>query len=231
MAKTLVRSPELMNREDTALLVVDVQEKLLPLIPGSPRLVWNIRRLLDGAAALGVRTLATEQYPQGLGPTTAELAQRLANIPAKLAFSCAECGELFAGLADQGVWKILVCGIETHVCVSQTVHDLLGEGFRVYVAADAVAAMRPMAESRGVGVASVALAWLLHQPVVSSVIVGATRPDQLAQNIAASDIALTSDELATLDAVAALDDEYPAWAIKSQNTRHGFRVTPRRLAR
>jgi nicotinamidase-related amidase len=140
MAKSLVRSPELMNRDDTALLVVDVQEKLLPLIPRSPQLVWNIRRLLDGAAALGVRTLATEQYPQGLGPTTAELAQRLENIPAKLAFSCAECGELFAGLADQGIWKILVCGIETHVCVSQTVHDLLGEGFRVYVAADAVAA-------------------------------------------------------------------------------------------
>jgi nicotinamidase-related amidase len=140
MAKSLVRSPELMNRDDTALLVVDVQEKLLPLIPGSPQLVWNIRRLLDGAAALGVRTLATEQYPQGLGPTTAELAQRLANIPAKLAFSCAECGELFTGLAEQGIWKILVCGIETHVCVSQTVHDLLGEGFRVYVAADAVAA-------------------------------------------------------------------------------------------
>jgi nicotinamidase-related amidase len=144
MAKTLVRSPELMNRDDTALLVVDVQEKLLPLIPGSAQLVWNIRRLLDGAAALGVRTLATEQYPQGLGPTTAELAQRLANIPAKLAFSCGECGELFSGLADQGIWKILVCGIETHVCVSQTVHDLLGEGFRVYVAADAVGARGPL---------------------------------------------------------------------------------------
>jgi nicotinamidase-related amidase len=144
MAKTLVRSPELMNRDDTALLVVDVQEKLIPLIPGSAQLVWNIRRLLDGAAALGVRTLATEQYPQGLGPTTAELAQRLANIPAKLAFSCGECGELFSGLADQGIWKILVCGIETHVCVSQTVHDLLGEGFRVYVAADAVGARGPL---------------------------------------------------------------------------------------
>ncbi|MCU0877123.1 MAG: hydrolase [Pirellulaceae bacterium] len=144
MAKTLVRSPELMNRDDTALLVVDVQEKLLPLIPGSAQLVWNIRRLLEGAAALGVRTLATEQYPQGLGPTTAELAKRLENIPAKLAFSCGECGELFTGLADQGIWKILVCGIETHVCVSQTVHDLLGEGFRVYVAADAVGARGPL---------------------------------------------------------------------------------------
>ena len=129
-----------MNRDDAALLVVDVQEKLLPLIPGRQRLVWNIRRLIDGAQILGLPVLATEQYPQGLGPTTAELAQRLGTIPAKLAFSCGECGELFQGLSDRGIWKILVCGMETHVCVGQTVHDLLGEGFRVFIAADAVAA-------------------------------------------------------------------------------------------
>ncbi len=134
------RSPELMNRDDTALLVVDVQARLLPLIGGHERLVWNVRRLIDGAKILGVKLAATEQYPQGLGPTTPELAARLGPIPAKLAFSCGECGELFSGLRDQGIWKILVCGIETHVCVGQTVHDLLGDGFRVYVAADAVAA-------------------------------------------------------------------------------------------
>jgi nicotinamidase-related amidase len=136
----LVRSPELMSAGDTALLVVDVQEKLLPLIPGRERLVWNIRRLIDGAQVLGLPVIATEQYPQGLGPTTAELAQRLRTIPAKTTFSCRECGPLFTGLRDRGVWKILVSGMETHVCVSQTVHDLLAEGFRVYIAADAVAA-------------------------------------------------------------------------------------------
>jgi isochorismate hydrolase len=127
----LPRSPELMNRDDTALLVVDVQGKLLPLIPGSARLVWNIRRLIDGAAILGLPVAATEQYPQGLGPTTPELAARLGSIPAKLAFSCGERGEIFTGLRDRGIWKMLVCGIETHVCVGQTVHDLLAEGFRV----------------------------------------------------------------------------------------------------
>src|SRR4051794_25218944 len=142
--KSLVRSPELMNRDDSALLVVDMQAKLLPLIPGYQRLIWNIRRLIDGAKILGVPAAATEQYPQGLGPTTPELAARLASIPGKLAFSCGECGEIFAGWRDRGIWKILVCGIETHVCVGQTVHDLLGEGFRVYVAADAVGARGPM---------------------------------------------------------------------------------------
>jgi nicotinamidase-related amidase len=129
-----------MNRDDSALLVVDMQARLLPLIAGHARLVWNVRRLIDGAKILGVSVAATEQYPQGLGPTEPQLAQRLAPIPAKLAFSCGECGEVFAALRDKGIWKILVCGIETHVCVGQTVHDLLGEGFRVYVAADAVGA-------------------------------------------------------------------------------------------
>jgi nicotinamidase-related amidase len=137
---TLARSPELMNRDDTALLVVDVQEKLLPLIPGSGRMVWNVRRLIDGAKILGVPVAATEQYPQGLGPTTRVLAEKLGAIPGKLDFSCGECGEIFAAWRDQGIWKVLVCGIETHVCVGQTVHDLLGEGFRVFVAVDAVAA-------------------------------------------------------------------------------------------
>lgn len=129
-----------MNRDDSALLVVDVQEKLLPLIPERARLVWNIRRLIDGANILGVKVGATEQYPQGLGPTTAELSTRLAAIHSKVAFSCGECGEIFSAWRDLGIWKVLVVGMETHVCVSQTVHDLLGEAFRVYVAADAVAA-------------------------------------------------------------------------------------------
>jgi nicotinamidase-related amidase len=141
MAESILqRSPELMNRDDTALLVVDMQAKLLPLIAGHARIVWNVRRLIDGANILGMQIAATEQYPQGLGPTAPELAQRLGAIPAKLAFSCGECGEIFARWRDLGLWKILVCGIETHVCVGQTVHDLLGEGFRVFVAADAVGA-------------------------------------------------------------------------------------------
>ena len=127
-----------MNRDDAALLVVDMQARLLPLIAGGPRVIWNVRRLIDGAKILGVPLAATEQYPQGLGSTEPELAQRLGAIPSKLAFSCGECGEIFSAWRDRGIWKILVCGIETHVCVGQTVHDLLGEGFRVYVAADAV---------------------------------------------------------------------------------------------
>lgn len=91
--------------------------------------------------------------------------------------------------------------------------------------------MRPMAERRQVGVAAIALAWLLHQPVVSSVIVGARKAEQLAENLAASNIELTGEELAALDAAAPVEAEYPGWAIESQNHRHGFRVSPRRNGR
>ena len=91
-----------------------------------------------------------------------------------------------------------------------------------------VETMRPMAESRGLAVSSIAIAWLLHRPVVSTVIVGARRTDQLAENLKASDVELTADELARLDALGAPEHEYPGWAIASQNTRHGFRVSPRR---
>jgi nicotinamidase-related amidase len=138
---TLPQSPERMSRGDTALLVVDVQEKLVPAIADSAQIVWNVRRLVDGAQILGLSVVATEQYPKGLGPTIGELAQRLGPVPSKLTFSCGGCPELFLaldGFREQGIHKILVCGIEAHVCVAQTVFDLLADGWRVYVAVDAV---------------------------------------------------------------------------------------------
>jgi nicotinamidase-related amidase len=136
--KTLSRSGELMSAEDTVLVVVDVQEKLVPLIAGSKRILWNLRRLLDGADAVGLKTLATEQYPQGLGPTVAELAGRLGKIPSKATFSCAGCQPFAERLQELGASKVMVSGIEAHVCVQQTVLDLLANGYRVYVPVDAV---------------------------------------------------------------------------------------------
>lgn len=136
----LPRCPELMNPEQTALLVVDAQEKLLAVVPGSERIVWNIRRLLDAAAVLGVATAATEQYPEGLGPTAAVLAKRLQQPISKLSFSGAACCPPLADPADDDLFRVLVCGIETHVCVQQTAFDLLASGYQVYVAVDAVGA-------------------------------------------------------------------------------------------
>jgi nicotinamidase-related amidase len=137
----LPRSPELMTPADTGLLVVDVQERLLPAIGGSARIVWNCRRLLDGAKILGVGAWITEQNPDKLGRTAAALlADHASPVPSKMAFSAGACGEIFAAWRRQGVERVLVCGIETHVCVSQTVYDLLAAGYQTFVAADAVGA-------------------------------------------------------------------------------------------
>ena len=81
---------------------------------------------------------------------------------------------------------------------------------------DCIDAMRPMAQARGVSVAQIALAWLLHQPPVTSVIVGAKRPDQLADNLAATQVRLDADELQQLDAVSRLPAEYPGWMLVRQ---------------
>ena len=82
---------------------------------------------------------------------------------------------------------------------------------------DIIEAIQPIAENHGVSVAQIALAWLLHQKSVTSVIIGAKRPDQLLDNIAAVDVTLTAEELAILDRVSAIKPEYPAWMIERQS--------------
>jgi nicotinamidase-related amidase len=140
----LPRSPELMSPNETGLLVVDVQQKLLEVIPRRDEVVWNIRRLLDAAAVLGVATAATEQYPDKLSATVPELKERLGRIPDKLSFSACACSSIFDGWRADGLYRVLVTGVETHVCVMQTALDLAADGWRVYVAIDAVAARRPV---------------------------------------------------------------------------------------
>jgi len=127
-----------MSRDGTALLLVDVQERLVPAIRDHARVVWNCRRLIDGARVLGIPVAGTEQYPRGLGATVAPLAERLGELPSKLRFSAGGCPAIFEEWQSRGIDKLLVCGIEAHVCVQQTVLDLLAHGWRVYVAVDAV---------------------------------------------------------------------------------------------
>jgi len=129
-----------MSPRDTALLVVDVQGKLITLVPGHRRIIWNIRRLIDGAKTLGVTAAATEQYPKGLGPTVPELAERLGPIAAKTDFSCCACREILAGWESAGISRVLLAGIEAHVCIQQTAFDLLAAGYSVYLAVDAIGA-------------------------------------------------------------------------------------------
>jgi len=128
-------NPLLMTPENTLLLVIDLQEKLLPSIPDGGRIVWNTRRLLDGAETLGIPALGTEQYRKGLGATVEPLASKLGEMPDKLHFS--SCQSIAAKLTELNRPKILITGIEAHVCVQQTALDLLSLGYDVYLAADA----------------------------------------------------------------------------------------------
>jgi nicotinamidase-related amidase len=124
----------------SALVVVDVQDKLLVKIPTAAELVRNAAFLLDAAALVGVPSLGTEQYPKGLGPMTAELARRLPpTLPAKTAFSCCGAAGFLTELRGLGRLNVVLTGMETHVCVSQTALDLLEAGFTVFLPVDALA--------------------------------------------------------------------------------------------
>lgn len=122
-----------------ALLVIDLQEKLLAAMKDSALVEANAARLVRAAQTLGVPVFATEQYPRGLGPTVPSLAALLPNRPSKMAFSCCVVPDLIEGLHGRGVRHVALTGLETHVCVLQTAIDLIGMGFAVAVPADAVA--------------------------------------------------------------------------------------------
>ncbi|MCR9117367.1 MAG: hydrolase [bacterium] len=134
------RNPQLMSPEDTCLVVVDVQEKLIPLIGENKRIVWNIRRLIDAAKLLSLPVFGSEQYPKGLGATVSPLKELIDGFAEKTAFSCGGCDELMQNVAASAGDKVLVAGIESHVCIQQTVFDLMAEGYSVYIAVDAVGA-------------------------------------------------------------------------------------------
>ncbi len=131
--------PTQLSARETALLVIDVQEKLMVKIPTAAAITRNIAFLLDAAVLLEVETAATEQYPKGLGPTVKALADRLPNRPDKLAFSSCAAPGLVDGFRAKGRTKIVLVGIETHVCVLHTTLDLLAANFQVYLAVDALA--------------------------------------------------------------------------------------------
>lgn len=125
-----------LERDRAALVIVDVQERFRPAVLDFERVAANAAMLAESARVLGLPVLATEQYPRGLGPTVPEVAEHLNGVPTleKTSFSAARAEGFDLAGRDQA----LVCGIESHVCVSQTVHDLIDRGHEVHVARDAV---------------------------------------------------------------------------------------------
>jgi len=128
----------LMHPARTLLLVIDVQQRLVAGQPHAPRVLWNCRRLIEGATATGVALGASEQVPDKLGPTDPSLAAMLPSPIIKSVFSAA-ADESIDRWRNSGVRHVVLAGFETHVCVAQTAIDLLSEGFEPVVVADAVA--------------------------------------------------------------------------------------------
>jgi nicotinamidase-related amidase len=130
-----------LNTQNTALLVVDVQEKLLRVMPDAPGLLRNVGFILDVAQLLEIPIIVTEQYPQGLGPTHPNLATKIiSGRTTKVTFSCCGGTGFRDTLRQANKPNVLVVGMETHVCVLQTVLDLVTDGMNVFVAVDAVQA-------------------------------------------------------------------------------------------
>jgi isochorismate hydrolase len=136
---------KLIAAESTQLLVVDMQERLLPAMSHHDRIIVRARALLATAGELSIPVVVSEQYPRGLGHTVEALSEKLNSterIYAKSAFSCARdpvIGAELHSLKQQGRGQVVILGVEAHVCVLQTALDLLAEGFTVFVVADAVA--------------------------------------------------------------------------------------------
>jgi nicotinamidase-related amidase len=130
----------MLAQDHTLLMIVDVQGKLAELMHEREALFRALRRLIQGAQALGLPLLVTEQNPAGLGPTRPEIADLLVGAPnlPKRSFSCLGEPRLREALAAAGRRQVLLAGIEAHVCVYQSAADLVAAGYHVEVVADAV---------------------------------------------------------------------------------------------
>lgn len=137
--------PHKLNKEGSVLVVVDVQDKLLHAIHEWPAVLENTIKMVKFAHTLGVPVIVTEQYPKGLGPTNAKLAELFPafNCLEKTVFSCYGAAGFAALLTELGAKTLVLVGIEAHICVQQTALAALDEGLAVHVIADAVGSRTP----------------------------------------------------------------------------------------
>lgn len=133
--------PNILQLGQTALLVIDVQEAFRNPIPDFALVVSRISSIIRGAALLDVPVYVTEQYPKGLGTTVEEIQLAFAseNLPIEKTTFSAGGEQLASALSEAGIKQVLICGLEAHVCVSQTAHELLEKGFQVHLLSDCVA--------------------------------------------------------------------------------------------
>jgi isochorismate hydrolase len=138
------RYKKTLQQKRTALLVIDIQEKIIKVINNHEKVIENTLKLIKGFKEMGLPVYYTEQYSRGLGRTVKELLVELDGVSAieKSTFSCYGAGNLFNELSEKSLDQVVICGVEAHVCVQQTTLDLLENGFQVNLAADAVSSRR-----------------------------------------------------------------------------------------
>lgn len=144
MENIIERNKAILSREKSALLLIDIQEKILAVMNNPDQVVSNSIKLIRGFKALNIPIFYTEQYPKGLGPTAEPLLKELEGLSPiqKMSFSCSGAGNFFTRLVDNNVSQVVISGIESHVCVQQTALDLIASGFQVDIAADAVSSRK-----------------------------------------------------------------------------------------
>lgn len=135
-----MRHSRLLSSSEAVLLIVDVQEGFRKHIGEFADMTRNISILVEAGKILKLPVLVTEQYPQGLGHTVTEISACLGDHQQfeKSCFSCCQTGDFMSSLQALGRKQIIVTGIEAHVCVSQTVHDLLESGYTPHIVVDAI---------------------------------------------------------------------------------------------
>jgi len=131
---------ETLTTDNAALLIIDMQERLFPVMQEKERLLRNVIKLIRGAQALEIPVLLTEQYPRGLGPTLPEIKELMPDIKPieKVSFNCCDEAAFCRSLEALKRKQVLIAGIEAHICVYQTAAGLARAGYEVQVVADCV---------------------------------------------------------------------------------------------
>jgi len=141
----MTRTPNLIRPESTLLLIIDIQERLIPQIHEADRAEAMSRRMIEAVHIIGVPVLVTERYPKSLGPTVPGVAEAFGDAPVleKATFSCLSTPEISGAIRATERETLVLVGIEAHVCVLQTALEALDRGYVVHVVADAVSWRHP----------------------------------------------------------------------------------------
>ena len=139
-----MRHPNLLRKDDTLLVVVDIQTKLLSVMFEKERLISSCSKLIQAGKLLGIPMVMTEQYPEGMGRTDPKISEQIQDmgIIEKLSFSCCGVSDFNQKIAGFGKKQIMMIGIESHICILQTVHDLIRQGYFLFVPYDGISSRR-----------------------------------------------------------------------------------------